>query len=352
MKKTNLRGSMFKVWIALAIVASVALASHFGYVDHNQGPGMAAFAGVMSNQGVRVIDPILTNVAQGYRNAEFVGGVLFPRVPVFASGGQIIEFGKEAFYNYNLRRTPGGATKRIQFGYLGKPFALLQDSVEAPVPREWLRDAAAVPGIDLGTRAVGLGMKVVAKSLEVDQATIATNAANYDANHKVALAGATKWSAGTGTPTVDINTAREAIRASVGIYPNVALLSAVAFNAAINNPNVVSRFQYTSSDVITEEMLAKLWNLEKVVVGKAISMTDAGVASDVWGNNVVMAYVNLGSINAEEPSFGYTYAMDGNPLVEQVYWDPATKSWVYPVNFERVPVLSGITSGYLIQTPA
>jgi hypothetical protein len=306
----------------------------------------------LTNQGARVIDPILTNVAQGYRNSDFVGNVLFPRVPVMASGGQIIEFGKEAFYQYNLRRSPGGRTQRINFGYLGKPFSLLQDSVEVPVPREHLRDAAVVPGINMGSRAVGLGMKVVTKSLETDQAALATTAGNYDANHKLALAGATKWSVATGTPTADINTAREAIRSSVGVYPNVALLSAVAFNAAINNPNVLSRFQYTSSDVVTEEMLAKLWNLDKVVVGKAIAMTDANVASDIWGNNAVLAYVNLGSENAEEPSYGYTYAMEGNPLVEQPYWDASTKSWIYPVNYERAPVLSGITSGFLIQTPA
>jgi hypothetical protein len=307
---------------------------------------------ILTNQGARVIDPILTNIAQGYHNSAFVGSVLFPRVPVMASGGQIIEFGKEAFYNYNLRRAPGGRTQRINFGYLGKPFALLQDSVEVPIPREHMRDASVVPGIDLGRRAVNLGMQTVAKSLEFDQATLATTAANYDANHKLALSGSTKWSASTGTPTNDINTAREAIRSTVGVYPNVALLSAVAFNAAINNPNVINRFQYTSSDVITEEMLAKLWNLDKVVVGKAISMTDANVATDIWGNNAILAYANLGSQNAEEPSYGYTYAMEGNPLVEQSYWDAQTKSWVYPVNYERAPVLSGITSGFLIQTPA
>ncbi len=343
----------FKNGLAIAFLLMLAVASHFGYAVHAHPEMMAiGFAGIMSNAGVRVIDPILSNVAQGYKNAEFVGGVLFPRVPVFASGGQIIEFGKEAFMSYNLRRTPGGATKRIQFGYLGKPFALVQDSFEAQVPREWLRDAAAVPGIDLGTRAIGLGMKVATKSLEIDQAGIATNAANFDANHKLALAGATKWSVDTGTPSNDIDTAREAVRSSVGVYPNVVLMSAVAFNAARNNANVKSRFQYTTHDAITEDMLANLWNVEKVIVGKGITMTDQGVSSDIWGNNVVLAYTNLGSTNAEEPSFGYTYTMEGNPLVEPTYWDPATKSWVYPVNYERLPVLSGITSGFLIQNPA
>lgn len=225
------------------------------------------------------------------------------------------------------------------------------------MPREHMRDASRVPGIDLGTRAVGLGMKVVKKSLEVDQAALATNLNNYDANHKITLSGAAKWSASTGTPMTDVDNGREAIRSAVGVYPNVMLMSPVAFNACKNNPSVIARFQYNGSvDIdasqITPKMLAGLFNVDEVVIGKAIGMTDAGASSDIWGNNVILAYTNLGSQNAEEPSFGYTYVLSGNPMVEPAYWDPSTKSWVYPVNFERSPVLSGITSGYLISAPA
>jgi hypothetical protein len=306
----------------------------------------------MSDAGVRVVDPILTNIAQGYRNMDLVGETLFPAVPVLTTGGQIIEFGKEAFYKYNLRRVPGGAVRRVQFGYAGKPFALLQDSIEGQIPREHMRDAAQVPGINLGTRAVMTAMKIVKTSLESDQAGLATNAANYGAGNKTTLAGATKWSASTGVPTANIDTAREAIRASVGVYPNVVLLSAVAFAAARNNPNITARFQYTTAQSITADMLANLWNVQKVVVGGGLTMTDAGVASDIWGNFAIVAYTNLGSQNAEEPSFGYTYTLEGNPLVEQTYWDPSTKSWVYPINYERVPVLSGIAAGYLFTNPS
>lgn len=305
----------------------------------------------LSNRGVRIIDPILTTIAQGYRNSALVGGFLFPRVPVAISGGQIIEFGKEAFYKYNLKRVPGGSIKRLQFGYAGKPFSLLQDAVEGSLPIEHMRDAAAVPGINLGTRAVNTAMKAVAMSLELDQAALATTAANFGAPNKVTLAGATKWSTATGQPTNDINTGREAIRSQIGVYPNVAVLSAVAFNAAINNPNVTGRFQYTSAQAINEEMLARLWNLDKVVVGKAITMSDAGVAADAWGNNAILAYTNLGSENQEEPSFGYTYTMDGHPLVQEPYYDESTQSWAYPVKMERAPVLSGIAGGYLISAP-
>jgi hypothetical protein len=311
----------------------------------------------LTNRGARIIDPILSGYSQGYRNSQYIGEALFPRVPVSTTGGQILEFGKEAFQLVNMRRTPGGPTKRISFGYLGKPYALLQDSLEVPIPREHQRDASTVAGIDLGQRATRIGMNKVLLQLEVDQATLATTAGNYPAANKVALAGGTKWSTSTGNPLADIDAGREAIRAACGIYPNTLVLSAVAFNACKNNPNVIARFQYNGSvDVgsttITPKMLAGLFNIEKVVVGAAIVSNDQGVNSDIWGNNAVLAYVPQGESAMEEPSYGYTYTLDGNPLVEQPYWDRNAKAEVFGVTMERAPVLSGISSGYLIQNPA
>ncbi|OFJ46400.1 hypothetical protein BA896_021850 [Janthinobacterium lividum] len=311
----------------------------------------------MTNRGVRIIDPILTGFSQGYRNSAYIGEALFPRVPVGQTGGQILEFGREAFQLVNMRRQPGGATKRIQFGYLGKPYTLLQDSLEVPVPREHQRDASKVLSIDLGQRASRMGMNKILLQLEVDQAALATNAANYAGTNKVALAGAAKWSASTGNPLTDVDTGREAIRGIIGIYPNTLVLSALAFNACKNNPNVIARFQYNGSvnidaSQITTQMLAGLFNVDKVVVGKAIVTNDALVNADIWGNNAVLAYVPQGETFMEEPSYGYTYTLDGNPLVEQPYWDNNAKAEIYGVTMERAPVLSGISSGYLIQTPA
>ncbi len=98
-------------------------------------------------------------------------------------------------------------------------------------------------------------------------------------------------------------------------------------------------------------MLAKAFDIERVVVGKAVTSDGAGVISDVWGNNAVLAYVPGAPSGMEEPSYGYTYTMTGHPLVEEAYYENNAKSWIYGVGFERAPVLSGITSGYLIQTP-
>ena len=305
----------------------------------------------MNPSAVRVINPILTTHVQGYKQPGLVGQSLFPRVPVEVSGGQILEFGKESFKLYNPRRAPGAGTKRISFGYLGKPFSLFNDALEAPVPREYLRDASVVPGIDLGTRAVNLVMRSILLGQEVAQAALALDAAQYDANHKVALLGAAKWSDPASDPIAQMDTYKEAIRSSIGINPNTLTLSAVAFGALKTNVKVREQFKYTTADSITAQMLAKLFELERVEVGGAVAADDAGAFTDVWGNNAVLAYVPTNPSGMEEPSYGYTYTMAGHPLVEEPYYDNNAKSWIYGVGHEAAPVLSGITAGYLVQNP-
>lgn len=305
--------------------------------------------GPMNSSQIQVIDPILTTVVQGYMPPDLVGSALFPRVPVQTTGGQVLEFGKEAFKQYATRRAPGTATKRITFGYLGKHYSLENHSLEAPVPREFMRDASKVPGIDLGSRATKLVMNVHLLELEIQAASIALNVANYDINHLLTLSGSSKWTDSSAEPGKDVGAAREAIRSSCGLYPNLMLISAKVFEGLRDNPQVQERFKYTGRDSITADMIARMWNLERIVVGGAVTSDDAGNMSDVWGMGAVLAYVPTAPMGAEQPSYGYTYTMEGHPLVEVPYWDNNAKSWIYGVSMERVPVLSGIVSGFLIQ---
>jgi hypothetical protein len=299
----------------------------------------------------RVINPILSTQARGYRQSDFVGGFLFPRVPVMARGGQVIEFGREAFRAYNTRRAPGSTTKRIQFGYQGKPYGIAINSIEVPVPRELQQDAAAVPGIDLGRRATMLGMRTLALGLEIEQATIAQLNTNYAASNKVALGAAARWNVSTGTPISDVTNWREAVRGQVGMNPNVLVMGPKVFAALKTNPTIIDRIKYTARDVVTTDVLAALFEVDRVVVGNGVTFNDAGAASDIWGKTCVLAYVPTSENgNVEEPSYGYTYTFEGHPLVEEPYWEPQSKSWIYPVSDDRQPVLTGIASGFLAET--
>ena len=321
----------------------------------------------MNPQQTRVIDPINTEVVRGFRQAMFIAMYLFPAVPVRQYGGTVIEFGKESFRKLSTRRARGGSTGRVRFGYEGKPFALTHHSLEGQVPYEDMVDASQVPGIDLSRGATNLTMRLLALQHESDAAELALDAARYDVNHKLALAGADKWSDPASDPAADIKAGKAAVRRSTGVDPNVLTLSPGAYDALTEHPKLKERIKYTSRESINEDILAQLLDVPKVVVGRAIYAPGDDPAADfvdVWGNAAVLAYVPAGGdgsyspsgegqiLTKEEPAYGYTYVMQGMPVVEQPYQDRNTKSWVYPTTYDATPVVSGISAGFLFQNPA
>jgi len=312
----------------------------------------------MNSQQARVIDPVLTSHAQGYKNQKFVGHLLFPRVAVTTRGGKTLKFDKSAFYLYNARRAPGAKTSRIGFGYEGEPFALVEDSLEVPIPREYQQEAQKVPGINLAMRGTNLVMHSLRLLLENEQAELAKDASKYSNDQKITLAGADMWSDPNSDPINDMDVAKEAVRQSAGVDPNVMVIGSPVFTALKNHPAIVERFKYTSAESITAQMLANLFDLEHLGVGKAIS-TGSTMSpdkddpfQDVWGNVGILSYSPQTPQGMEEPSYGYTYTLEGNPMVEVPYYDNPTKSWVVGATYERQPVQTGIAAGYLFQNLA
>jgi len=306
----------------------------------------------LNQNTARVIDPVLSGIAQGYIHPQRVGNVLFPSIPVPASGGQVIEFGREGFVNYNSRRAPGASVQRIQFGYEGKPYALQNFALDTPVPREFAQDAAAVPGLDLGKRAVNTVMNSLTLTLEIDQAALATDAAHYGTSNKLALTGISCWNSDTSAPMSDIENAKEQVRATCGVDPNRMVISSKGFRALKHHPKIVERFKYTTAESITTDMLASLFDLEELAVGKATYIdpkTPDAPAKEAWGNFAVLGYVPSQDAAMDQPSFGYTYTLTGHPFVEAPRWDGDCRSWVYGVTYQRAPQLTGIASGFLFQ---
>jgi hypothetical protein len=300
-----------------------------------------------------VVDPILSTHARGYRNAMFVAEMLFPRVRIPNRSMRVLKFGKESFRMLNTRRAPGANKKRVQYGYESDPISLVQDALEGLVPIEHLEEAMSIPGVDLAAGAVDMVLDVVDLNLEFDCATMARDAANYSANNKLALIGADRWTSATSDPKGDMDAAKEAIRSMIGRYPNTLELGPTAKNALCNHPAIKEQFKYTSKDSITVEMLAAYFEVDRVVVGKAVYMPetagDDDAATDVWGDDAILAYVPLTGDNYRVPSFGYTYELAGYPMVNQPYFENSNDSWIYPTKVERRPYLVGAEGGFLFQ---
>lgn len=346
MTKVLMLGLLFVPMLLLFALPSMR--DHVGACLENLMYKSGALMYVMTPGQARVIDPILTTAAQGYKNNEFVGSALFPIVPVDQRGGKIITFGKEDFMLYNTGRAPGANTKRVSYGYAGDPYALEQHSLEGQVPIEIMEDANQVPGIDMGRMAVMKTQNVIALSTEKQQADLATNTANYAVSNKSALSGTDMWDNAASKPAAAIGDAVSTVRSKIGKRANTVILGATVFDSLNSHPEIVERLKYTGRDSITAEMLATLWNVKRVLIGDAVYASDAGDFSDVWGKNVVVAYTEVGSLqDMGLPSYGYTYQLRNHPTVEEPYYDKSAKSWIYPVTDERKPVIAGALAGYL-----
>ena len=303
----------------------------------------------------RIINPVLTSVAQGYSNSELIGSALFPQVPVGLRAGKIVTFGKEAFMQYAAARAPGENTKRVTFGYSGSDFALVDYSLEGSLPIETLQEGLAndkgfsIDGAQMAIRGV---QNILALRLEIAQATLATTLGNYSASNRITLSGTGQWSDFTGTsdPILVVENAKDAIRAATGKRPNTMVMGAAVLKSLRQHPKIIDRIKYTGRDVPTIELLAALFGVARIYVGEAIQSTDAGVFSDVWGKHCVLAYTELGPLaSMGVPTFGYTYNLGGYPVVEEPYYDRNSKTWYFPVTRAEAPVIAGATAGYFIQ---
>ncbi len=308
---------------------------------------------VLNTNTARIVDPVLSGIAQGYVHAQRVGHTLFPANDVLQRGGTVIEFGRESFLNYKSRRAPGADAVNIQFGYEGKPYSLSQFSLDAPIPREHMEEALAVPGIDLGKRAVNVAMDSLTLTLEIEQAELAGNPASYPAANKLTLAGSARWSDPASDPIGDIDAAKDQVRTTCGVEPNRMVISNKGFRALKRHPNIMDRFKYTTAESITAKMLAGIFDLDELNVGKTTyveNLDASGAFKEAWGNFACMAYVPTQDAALDQPSFGYTYTLKGHPFVEPPRWEGGERSWVYGVTYERRPVLTGMAAGFLFQS--
>lgn len=306
----------------------------------------------MNLRDARLADPILTGIARGFGNIDnqFVADVLFPRVTVGVRAGRLIVFGKEHFMSVDTARAPGAKTGRVQFGYASEPFALIDHSLEGMVPVELQEESAAVePGFDQAAMAIGGVRKLMELSREREGAVLARNAALYGAN-TVTLAGVDQWSDPASTPFADVAAAREAVRALIGSTPNVMIIGPAVLNALQMHPGILERLMPTTTEIPSLAVLQAMFQIPRIIVGSAIQSTEAGVFSDVWGKDVVLAYVNSAGIrDMGSPSYGYTYQLAGYPFVEPAYKGRNEKTWYYPYTDARRPYLVGPSAGYLIK---
>lgn len=171
---------------------------------------------------------------------------------------------------------------------------------------------------------------------------------------------ASKWdssAAGTSDPFGDIATAKEAIRSSTGMEPNTIILAKQCYDALIRHADIIDRIKYVQKGVVTVDLLASLFDVANVYVGKSIKNTGtenlADSFSDVWGTNTVLGHFAPANTDGRNPSlmygFRWTNPLFGAPMAVEKWDDPDHRNFTnLRVQYYQDEKIAAPELGYLL----
>jgi len=254
------------------------------------------------------IDKILTNISIKYSNEAFIGLQLMPVVPVKKKS--------DIYYIYNSKadrfripvtlRAPKTDSRTVDWkvthdGYICNEYALNsliddeeRDNADKPLNLE-------VDTTEFITDILQLGLEMRIKDI------LEANLTKHGPTSGV-------WSDytdGAATdPITDIEIGKAAIHSIIFREPNVLLLGKAVYDKLKHHPKILELIKYSQKGVLTTDLMASLFGIEKVIVGKAGYNTakegKPESLSYLWGKNAILAYVEP-KPGLKKFSLGYTF---------------------------------------------
>lgn len=123
------------------------------------------------------------------------------------------------------------------------------------------------------------------------------------------------WDDPDGTPIQDMDAQRTRMMQATGMRPNVLVMGLQAFNTAKNNKDIVDRVKYTQRGVVTAELLASMFEVDRVVVASGVYNKAAEGATDdfdfIIDDNSMLLVHAAPNPGLMVPSAGYTFNWSG-----------------------------------------
>jgi len=260
---------------------------------------------------VQQIDPVLTNLAIGYQQAQdrFVAAKVFPYVPVDKARDTYYVFDKKYWFTDSMQpRTPGGDFARSGYSLSTGTVVTLQYALAHQIPDEVVANSQVPFSLEeAGTRWLAQ-QSLIRKERAFSTDFMAISVWGTDDNNS-----ATDWNNYTaGDPVTNVLTARRTISNNTGIDGNSMVLGYFVHQGLMNHPDIIDRVKFvqmaTAANV--ESAMAALFGLTNYWVGKASynsaneGQTFSG--SGIIGNDALVCAVT-GNPGIFEASAGYSF---------------------------------------------
>ena len=297
-------------------------------------------------RALRQVDPVLTNLSVGYRQAGFIGEQVFPVVYQDKEGFKVPVFGKASFVEYDTERAVGAESNIITLDAASTlPVVLEEHDLAAGVDyreqTESMFDEKAK-----ATRRVTSGIQL---RQEIQIAKMVQTKSVYGKDLSTTLTGDAQWNSPNSNPQKAVSDAKELVRLRTGQKPNIMVMGASVVNTLKYHPQLMALLGIASLKMLTMEHLKTLFEVDEIIVGEAVSSPNKKDFVDIWGDFAsLLIRPKSGDNGGDEtvPSFGYTFRKRGMPVVDRYDGVGGKVQFVRYTDIRKAAVVGG-ESGYL-----
>lgn len=290
----------------------------------------------------------LTNISIGYRNPRHIWREALPAVRVSEYKNAIPTFGRDAWLIPRAGVRGDGVGPRGGYKYATTNYECLSYSLATTVTKRERNAAAKTGVVDPDLRATNYVTDQVNLCIERLAATLLFTSGNYAST----ASPSTKWTDGGADPIQDIDTGINAVEAAIGVPPNVGIIGRTGWADLKRHPDIIAPFVNTQTGIITEQMVAQLLGLDRLLVGRAIytsSIEDAATTAmtDVWTDSMALLYVPPAAA-LDMPAWGYTLIWEEEDFITENWSNNGEDADWIRNKCSVVPVMLSNISGYLL----
>ena len=266
------------------------------------------------------VSSLLTNVAVSYiqRAKNFAADQVFPIVPVEKQSDRYVVIDKsDWFRDEAAERAPGtesaggGYDVDTTPNYFCRKYAFHKDVDDE------MRTNADAPLTPDKTASRFVTQKLLIKRERMWASSFMDEVWGNNLKGIASSPGAgefIKWSLSGSKPVKNVEAWKELIESTTGYMPNVLVMAPDILAVLKDNSDILDRIKYTQRGIITPEILASLFDLEKVVVPRGVIETAAkraaSAVSRIVAGKILLCYA-ASEPSIEEPSAGYIFAWRG-----------------------------------------
>lgn len=244
-------------------------------------------------QGSLRISKALTNLSVHYKNDNYIASQVCPDIPV------VKESDLYWVYNSDFRLEETARANKSQANMVTWDASTSSYSVNEHALKDVITDRDynnADSELKLEQHTMENLIDKIMMRQEYEVAKLCFTTTTWGNNATLNTASSWKYNTTTSAPIQNVLSATGLMITRSAKRPNQLVLGWGSFEALKENNNVYNRIQYVERAMITEQILASLFDVDKVLVGTAIynQGKEGATASltTIWGSDALLAYVN------------------------------------------------------------